>query len=325
MSHEMETMAYLGETPWHGLGHKLEKEATVDEMTVAAGLDWAVSKVPTYALVNKEFKEIEGRKAIVRETDGKILATSSDQWKPFQNKELMEFFREYTEAGQATLETAGSLHGGKVIWALANINKGFTLNGGRDEVNGYILLSNSHAPGSAIRVMTTMVRVVCQNTLTLAHGADKKKDMYRQSHMKEFDTSAARETIQFARHQVELHEQEAKALHSLNLSTQDVVKVLAKQFQPDLADDFGVMALINNPSLQTDTMSRVMWSVVKGPGAEPKTGWGVLNGYTHYADHMAGKSNETRMIASTFGRTADVKMALRKDLLEMADYVPLAA
>lgn len=318
MSHEMESMAYLGQTPWHGLGHKLEQAATVDEMTTAAGIDWAVEQVPTFALINGEYVEISERKAIVRQTDSKILATSSNEWKPFQNKELMEFFREYAEAGACTLETAGSLHGGKTIWALANINKGFALNGGRDKVDGYLLLSNSHAPGSAIRVMTTMVRVVCQNTLSMAHGA--KNDSYRQSHMREFDVSAAKATVDLAREQMGHHEDEAKALHSLKLSTHDVIKVLAKHFQPDMADDFNVQVLTHNPNAQSEIMSRVLWSVAKGPGAEPDNAWGVLNGYTHYADHVAGKTAESRLTNATFGRNAKVKLDLRRDLLEMADY-----
>ena len=171
--------------------------------------------------------------------------------------------------------------------------------------------------------MTTMVRVVCQNTLTLAHG--QGSDMYKQSHMKDFDTSAAKATISLARDQVALHEQEAKALAGLELSAHDTMKTLAALFQPEMASDFDVKVLLANPAAQNQVLSDVLWSVAKAPGAQPGNAWGLLNGFTHYADHVAGKTSESRMNSATFGRNASKKLELRKNLLEMADYELVAA
>lgn len=319
----VQSMAYVGETPWHGLGHALTEAVGVEEMTKAAGLDWKVAKHPMFIEVDgpdgeKVRKAIPNKAAVTREDTLDILSTCSTAWQPFQNAELMEFFRDYVEAGAATLETAGALRDGKIIWALANINKGFTLNG-RDQVNGYVLLSNSHEPGTAIRVMTTMVRVVCQNTLTLAHGAGQ--DMYRQSHVKTFDLSAAKATIDLARENVELHKLEAEALMSLELSAFDTVRALAKHFQPEMAEkDEDVMVLLTNPEAQSPQMADVVRSVVEAPGALPDNAWGILNGVTHWADHVAGRTSSTRLLNATFGRNANIKLAVRKDLLAMADY-----
>jgi phage/plasmid-like protein (TIGR03299 family) len=318
MTAAVETMAYVGETPWHGLGHKLEKGATVEQMTVAAGLDWKVVRRPLFARIDENTEvQIDGKVAITRETDNSVLSVASDRWQPFQNAELMEFFREYVEAGAATLETAGSLHDGKTIWALANINDGFTLNG-NDRVNGYVLLSNSHEPGTAIRVMTTMVRVVCQNTLSMAHN--RGLDQYRQSHIKQFNMQAARDSLQFARAQVHQHELEANALNSLKMSAFDTVRTLAKHFQPDMQDDLGVACLLKNPETQNPVMADVLYSVVTAPGAIPDSAWGLLNGVTHYADHVAGKTSANRMVNGTFGRMAKIKQEVRLDLLQLADF-----
>ena len=49
MSHEVETMAYAGELPWHGLGTKVDGNIGVDGMLKEAGLDWNVVKVPSFA------------------------------------------------------------------------------------------------------------------------------------------------------------------------------------------------------------------------------------------------------------------------------------
>ena len=44
MAHEVESLAYVGETPWHGLGARVDGDIGVDEMLVKAGLDWKVEK-----------------------------------------------------------------------------------------------------------------------------------------------------------------------------------------------------------------------------------------------------------------------------------------
>lgn len=314
----VQSMAYLGETPWHGLGHSLTEAVGVDEMTKAAGLDWAVAQHPMFIEVNGERKAVPDKVAVTREDTLDVLSVSSKAWKPLQNKDLMEFFREYVEAGSATLETAGALNEGKTIWALANINKGFTLNG-NDRVNGYLLLSNSHVPGQAIRVMTTMVRVVCQNTLSMAHSGGA--DQYRQNHLKDFDISRARASVDLARENVGKHQDEAEALAKLELSARDTIAILAKHFQPEMLEETnGVEILLTNPSAQTKVFADVLRSVVEAPGSMPESAWGVLNGVTHWADHVAGRTPSTRLLSSTFGANAKVKMAMRKDLLEMADY-----
>ena len=49
MAHAVETMAYAGQVPWHGLGTKVEGDLTPQEFMKEAGLDWEVVSVPAYA------------------------------------------------------------------------------------------------------------------------------------------------------------------------------------------------------------------------------------------------------------------------------------
>ena len=44
MAHMVETMAYAGEVPWHGLGVQVEENLTPQEMLEVAGLNWQVEK-----------------------------------------------------------------------------------------------------------------------------------------------------------------------------------------------------------------------------------------------------------------------------------------
>lgn len=327
MAHAILSMAYRGETPWHGLGNKVSDIPTVDEMLVAAGLDWQVEKHPLFAEVGGDKVEIPGKMALMRATDKKVFSVVGEGWQPLQNKDAMEFFREYTEEGGATLETAGALHDGKVIWGLANINQGFKLNG-RDEVKGYILLTSPHEVGNSVTVRTTTIRVVCANTMAMAVSENRKPE-YRQSHAKAFNIEAAKQTIQLAREQVAFHELEAKALQSLKMSAFDTVRFLAKHFQPlvdrgEGAQEAHVKELMSNPNLQNKTLANVLGSTVHGPGATPGNAWGILNGVTHWADHVAGKTQDNRLYNAWMGRTGAIKLEVKKDLLEMADYAVAA-
>ena len=52
----VETMAYAGEVPWHGLGVPVSNDLTPAQMMQKAGLDWTVNEVESY--VRWEGKEL---------------------------------------------------------------------------------------------------------------------------------------------------------------------------------------------------------------------------------------------------------------------------
>ena len=170
MSHEIEivngqaSMAYVGETPWHGLGVRLPDEVAPYQMMEAAGLDWAVEK---QALVTAEGAAVTEKEALVRTSDNKVLDIVGKNWNPVQNEEAFNFFNDFCATGGMSMHTAGSLKGGQVVWALAKVNDSFELFGG-DKVESYLLFSNPHKFGQAIDVRFTPIRVVCNNTLTLS-------------------------------------------------------------------------------------------------------------------------------------------------------------
>jgi phage/plasmid-like protein (TIGR03299 family) len=316
--HEVETMAWAHQVPWHGLGNRVEGNVTVDEMLVAAGLDWTVEEIPCFIEIDGKKVKVD-RKALVRSTDKRILSITGPDWRPFQNKDAMNFFREFTEQGGATLETAGSLRGGKIVWGLARIAAGFMLNG-RDAVKAYILLVSPHEVGKASTVRNTGVRVLCANTLAMAGGVEGRGAEYRQSHIYNFDTKAARETVQLAREEFVRMELDAVALNQLKMSQYDTVRVLAEFFQPPLPNNtaHNIEELINEPDARSLKLRQVLWATEKAPGATPGNGWGVLNGVTYWADHMAGNASDARLFNSWLGETGKKKDQVKAKLMEMA-------
>ena len=161
MSANVETMFYNKETPWHGLGVRVEEAQSSKEAIKLAGLNWTVNSQPLY-LSNGD--EIPGFKANVRETDNSILGVVTDRYKIVQNAEAFDFTDALLGEG-VRYETAGSLDSGKRIWLLARMD---TTKICGDDVEPYLVFTNSHDGKGAIKVAMTPVRVVCQNTLTFA-------------------------------------------------------------------------------------------------------------------------------------------------------------
>lgn len=157
----VETMFYVGETPWHGLGREIKSAPTSEEAIKVAGLDWDVIPKPIF----DEFgREIPGFKVNQRSSDHKNLGIVTDRYKIVQNREAFAFTDALLGEG-VTYETAGSLASGKRVWMLARM-EGTTL--AEEKIDPYLVFTNNHDGTGAVRVAITPVRVVCQNTLNMA-------------------------------------------------------------------------------------------------------------------------------------------------------------
>lgn len=172
MAANVESMFYVREVPWHGLGTKVEEAPTSEEALRIAGLNWTVDQTPVYT---DSGLLIPGYKANRRSTDGSILGIVSDRYKIVQNTEAFEFTDAIvgeTEDGVVKYETAGSLCGGKRIWLLAKMPTKSIVG---DDVEPYMFFSNSHDGTGAIKIGMTPIRVVCQNTLNMAMNTAKRQ------------------------------------------------------------------------------------------------------------------------------------------------------
>jgi len=163
-SNDRENMAYIGKVPWHGLGNAMQDGMDVDQWRVEAGLDWAVNRSSVkYAGDDGVTYEIPDQHVLYRDDTKANFGVVSDRYKIVQPAEVIEFYRDLTETYGFEMETAGSLDGGKRIWALARTGKSMRVKG-QDQVDGYLLLATSYDRSIATRAAFTSVRVVCNNT-----------------------------------------------------------------------------------------------------------------------------------------------------------------
>ena len=282
----VETMAYTNEVPWHGLGVRLKEAATPAQMLKHAGLDWRVERAPLYAGDSK--KPVEGFAALQRSSDGKTLDLVGSRYKPVQNEDVFAFFKD--------LSTSFMLPGG-------------------DRVNGYLLVASPHMQGTTLLIKFTTVRVVCQNTLTLALRSGGST--WRMNHTRSFDTitqSEAKDALGIAREQMSEFETTAKTLKKMKLDRQKIIEVLAMTFQPGVE----VKDLMKDSGLLNRKMEVLLDVNEKAPGADAGTGWGLLNAVTYYADHVASRTPDKRLTNAWLGKTAGQKEEVLEALLELA-------
>ena len=155
MPANVETMFYVREKPWHGLGIEVKEAPTSADALVYAGLDWSVSQKDVYT---EDGTMIPGYKANLRDTDSAALGIVSDRYKVVQNEDAFRFTDDLLGAGVA-YETAGALQGGRKVWMLARMPHRYIIAG--DEIAPYMVVMNSHDGSSGIKVAMTPMMSWC--------------------------------------------------------------------------------------------------------------------------------------------------------------------
>lgn len=167
MPAEVETMMYVREKPWHGLGTEVTEAPTSADALRFAGLDWQVNQEPVF---NSRGGIVKGYRANVRDSDGSVLGIVGDRYKVVQNADAFKFTDDLI-GGDVCYETAGSLREGKQIWLLAKLPERRIAG---DAMEPYLCFTNSHDGGSGVKVCMTPIRVVCNNTLSIALSSAKR-------------------------------------------------------------------------------------------------------------------------------------------------------
>jgi len=322
MAHELEfvngvaQMAYVGATPWHGLGKEVPADLTPEQMLEAAGLNWEVKKYPTFAVLddNDPDSVIEtGQSALVRLSDKKMLDVVSDDWNPVQNAEAFEFFNEFVMAGDMEMHTAGSLKGGQIIWGLAKIKESFELFKG-DKIDSYLLFSNFHKYGFSTDVRFTPIRVVCNNTLTLSLSSAVER-MVKISHRKQFDPANVKGMLGIATDKLKKYQEMAQFLGSKKAKTESVVEYFERIFP------MTTTSKEKEEGKRSKNADIALGILHTQPGAEYAEGtwWQPFNAVTYMTDHIMGRSADTRLTSAWYGYNKGLKTKALELAVEMAE------
>lgn len=306
MSHAIESIAWSNTPCWHGLGVEVNSNSTPQEIMKAAKLSWTLSKEPLQTPAGIQVPDFF---ALQRSSDKKILDVVGKQYIPTQNKQAFEFFTEFCKAGKMKMETAGSLKGGKMVWALANIGNQFKLPG-NDITKGYVFLASPHEQGKSLRIKFTAVRVVCNNTLTMALDEDKLG--FRMTHRHEFNEdmqALAKETLGLANDKLDRFADQATRLTKKKVSKTAAMPYFAEVFTPNFTTlkDAEVQVIYEQPS-KAITLAAQALAFAPGHDLNEGTAYSLLQAVTYTTDHLLGRTADARLAKSWMGKNEAVKL-----------------
>jgi len=326
MAHQLDivngkaTMAYVGATPWHGLGQRLEPGTGIETWRRESGLDYSVLEGESmYRLVDDEgtatYHEFPGRKTLYRSDSKAPLSVVSKDYKVVQPGEVLEFFKDLSDIGGFHLETVGALKGGLKIWGLAKIDDGAPIIA-NDIVRPYVLLATSYDGSLATTARLTSVRVVCNNTLSRAYSSDSKS-VVKVRHDTTFRPSDVRRQLGIFSDQWEKFQIEMRQLAEAQINDDFADAFLVTLFSKKL----GKRADGSLPDVRKSRGYRDVMALFQGGGRGHEmvkgTAWGLVNAVTEWVDHSRGRSPETRLDAAWFGAGNDLKTTAFTEMLDL--------
>lgn len=321
MAHGFETsqdIAYNSQngTPWHTLGVPVDGRMTAEDVKISCPrFADEVLKVPA----ELDGSPVPGHFFTIRADNRAVLGHVGAEYQVAQNMDLLRIAEAYClDPNGPLFETVGILWGGRKSWILAKFPEDMILkgrNGAEDVVGQYLLFSNAHDGSQRLRVQATPIRVVCQNTLNMAHAGKKANTSAWICHSG--DISAKLENVKDVLGIAAREFAETKELYQALVSnepTAEQVETVLKALIPDTAS--------KRAELQRE---RVMSLAEAGTGNAPYAGtaWGLYNGITELSDHVnnAGSKREDaqdmRVNSAWFGSGATFKANALKTIAEV--------
>ena len=333
-------IAYVGDAPWHRLGQKLTAGASIDQWRVEAGLNYTVERTPVMFNAVSSLGPMPSlmadRDVLYRSDSGAALSVVSKDYRVVQPGEVLDFFGRLAEIGGFDLETAGALSDGKRIWALAKVSDGAPVIG-HDVVRPYVLLATSYDGSMATIAKFTAVRVVCNNTITMAVGgfnpatgtstASTESDtegravssLIRIPHSQKFIADDVRRGLGIVENAWERWLVNTKVLADTGLSDEQADRFVFSLLShgqrpnadgrvPDVRESRSykrIMELFNGAAIGAD--------LTGGQNA-----WSMVNAVTEFVDHERGRSDDTRMSSAWFGAGDGLKSKAYNSLLSAA-------
>lgn len=272
--------------PWQGF-QKIEGAATAEEAIQSALLDWNVSPQPLFCAG----QQVEGRYGLVRDVDSRTLGFCGRWYRPVQNREAFGFI-ENLVGEELSFDTIGSVNGGQRVFISTKFNHNWNVNG--DDINLYLLLSNSHSGTKSLQVAVTPVRVVCQNTLITAFKrAQRTWSMVHSNNLNDKLTDARR-CLQIS----------ARYMNEFRIFGEQAAEVKFSDYALESALDY-IFPVGDSERAKKFREKKLegFYKAYEADDVKPfrGTAWGFLNAISDYETHYAKKSADALMSSTLDG------------------------
>jgi phage/plasmid-like protein (TIGR03299 family) len=308
---------------WHRKGTEKDAGASIESWAHDAGLDWEAVLVPAYMCFNGEMRLVEGQKHIARNDNGFELGYATDVFKPVQPIECLYWINDYCEAseGQFELDVAGSLKGGKHVWATAVFKDDIVAGGDRHVAR--LLMSTTFDCTRATVNQVTFTRVVCDNTLSAAfRDGHKHGGMIKTRHNSKFNGNKVGHDLAEIAKQIEGFKRMADAMAQHHMKKDQISTFFKKCL--DIPFDVKPEDVSARKTNQFEELNAAYRATV-GEGTEPETAWCALNAVTRYVDHSRGTRDtghgavDSQFYSTQLGSGAALKAKAVETLYEMSD------
>lgn len=273
------------------------------KLLIDSGLDWQATKVDTFYTDNSGERHATGKSALIRSDNSRMLCPNVGKaWQPVQNSAALAFFDEFCDAGEMQIEKAGTLAGGRFVYAEARIDESFELPG-RDLVEARMLFCNPHIVGKSVNIFFTPRRFFCMNQLPMLFA--KNQGRFRCIHTAQFDPEEAKLALGLSKGMFKQFEEQARFLTTKRFDSVTLDQYFMRLFPNGGTDAEGAA---NSNGMSRRAMLCVA-NLDSQPGAEASQGswWHAFNTVTYVADHVLGRSEDTRQANAWFGWTRQRK------------------
>ena len=274
--YEFDEMFSVRQVPWHKLGKVIAEAPNSEEALQIAGLDWEVYQTDVIRVDTGNI--VPNMKLNVRSNPDIELGLVSDRYKIVQNREAFAFTDELI-GGDVRYETAGSLKNGRTVWMLARMPDAKVAG---DDVEQYLCFTNSHDGTGAVRAVLTPVRVVCNNTLSLALETAKRSWSCKHTGDMTSKLTEAKECLFLAERYITCLDESAQEMTNIKVDDNLLKKLLTKCFpKHDLMTDREKKTM--DEKKDQYMVCYFMPDIDKFRG----TAWGALNAMSDFVCHAA--------------------------------------
>ena len=291
---------------------------TSKEAMILGGLDFEVGIKPCNIIKDNaiEYKASEGgifyhdhdivdvpnAYATYRKDTQHIFGVVGNRYEVIQNTEAFAFFDSIIGEGHAEYETVGALGNGERVFITAKLPEGMHVN--KELIDQYLLLSMAHDGSGAIVVMFTPIRVVCNNTLTLAlDRRSKTKVSIRHTKNALNRLDEAKKILGIASKTFSDMEEYFNVMAKRRVEDDDLSLLLEKSFDMPRQEDESLSTRSKNK------LNEVLNYYYTGFGQKDIIGtqWGVYNAVTGYLQNVAMRDDETQFSRSFIKGDEDIR------------------
>jgi phage/plasmid-like protein (TIGR03299 family) len=278
---------------WHELGTAVEGAMTAEQALELSHQNFQVERFQ----LEYDGKPVDAY-GLFRTDTMTILGTCTDKYVPIQNVTQFDVIDTLLETSSgAHYDTAGVLGRGEKVWALARIPEA-DINVGNDKHETYLLATTTHDRTEAFIVKLVSIRVVCQNTLSMALSRNGSMTRIRHSRQAMDRLEAAKDYLKMVAKNAHTLQEKLDILAGRKMTKESYISVMDRLF-PIRKDAEGEIIGETHRNNILGEIIRLYESNDRNAYPEFKgTAYNLLNAVTEYTDHLrSGRMTEDREAA----------------------------